>query len=158
MRFLLSLTLVAGLAAPAVDAQCGISSAQFNHYGTGCNPVFQNPPVLVGSYDATNCTLTLDIQAFPGCCNTFLRSYLMAFGTTRAFVQLPQIGQGCTLLVGNTFAALFRPANLGSTVSIVLPRNTPAGSFTVQGAAHYFTTIGFSNDLALTDAALVTLQ
>lgn len=157
MRFLLTLALVTGLAAPAADAQCGIGSAVFRFYGSGCNPVFPNAPILTGSYDASNCTLTLDVQAFRGCCNTFAWNYLMAFGTTRASVPLPQIGTGCTLLVGNTFAVLFQTVQQGSTFNIVLPPGTPPLSVNVQGAVHYFTTIGFSNDLALSDAALITL-
>ena len=155
MRFPLALALVAGLAAPSA-AQCGIGSALFRFYGSGCNPVFANAPILTGSYDASSCTLSLTVQAFPGCCNTFLRNYLMAFGTSQASVPLPQVGTGCTLLVGNTFAVLFQTAQQGSTYRIVLPPGTPAGVFTVQGAAHYFTTIGFSDDLALTDAARIT--
>ena len=69
---------------------------------------------------------------------------------------MPRFGPGCTLLVEPVFA-LILPAQQGSGISFALPPGLPPLSFYAQGAVHYFTTIGFSHDLAFTDGLRVDL-
>jgi hypothetical protein len=138
-------------------AQCPFTSVSTQSYGQGCNPVFATNPTLAVALDAASCRVQLTVNAFPGCCNTFLRTYLLAIGFQQASIPVPQIGPGCTVLVQPT-ALLIQPSTAGATFSLGLPPIVPPLGFVAQGAAHYFTTIGFSDDFALTDGAQVTLQ
>lgn len=145
------------LTAPLAMAQCPFASVSTQSYGQGCNPVFGTNPTLSVTLDAANCRVQVAVNAFPGCCNTFLRTYLLAIGFQQVSIPVPQIGPGCTLLVQPT-ALLIQPSAGGATFSLGLPPILPPLGFVAQGAAHYFTTIGFSDDFALTDGAQVTLQ
>jgi hypothetical protein len=156
MRALLTiLSACLGLAV-AAPSQCQFQSVQQQSYGSGCNPVFPtNLPTLASSLDATNCTLTLTVTAFGGCCNTYLQGFVLALGTQQANVPLPMVGQGCTLLV-NAVAILFQQ---NGTYTFTLPPTLPPPFvFFAQPAAIYFTTIGFSHDFSLGAGAQITLQ
>ncbi|HLQ38843.1 MAG TPA: hypothetical protein VK348_13625 [Planctomycetota bacterium] len=149
----LSITAVAAMA----PAQCSFSSVQLSAYGSGCNPVFSTNPTLGGTLDVTNCTLGLTVVAFGGCCNTFLRAFVLAIGAQPANTPLPQLGVGCTLLASPD-VLLFQANSAGPTFTLAIPPGLPPLSFRAQSGAIYFTTIGFSTDVALTEGETVALQ
>jgi len=140
-------------------AQCQFSSVSQQTYGTGCNPVFLgNNPLLAVRLDPQTCTVSMQVTAFSGCCNTLLRDRLLAIGLTPVNVPLPQFGPGCTLLA--SLDQLFiQPVQAGDTFVLTVPSGLPLGFvFYAQAAAHYFTTIGFSDDLAFSAGDQVTLN
>ena len=126
------------------------------HYGEGCNPVFAMPVEVRAGLDPAGRILTIGVDGFPGCCNTFLVQRLLAFGFSPAQLPVPQFGPGCTLLVEPLFV-LILPAQQGAEISFPLPPGLPPFTFHTQGAVHYFTTIGFTHDLAFTDGLRVRL-
>lgn len=143
--------------AAASAAQCPFSSVSVQSQGQGCNPVFGTVPTFGVVLDTTACTLRVQVTALPGCCNTFLSGRMLALGDQPAAVPLPWIGANCTLLV-NAAILLYQPSSAGDTFVLALPSSLPPLSFHAQAGAHYFTTIGFSHDFALTAGGLVTLQ
>lgn len=159
MRLPCHLALSGIALAAAATAQCQFSGVSLQTYGAGCNPVFPgNSPSIGGRLDTVTCTLGLQVAAFAGCCNTYLRDRLLVIGLVQANVPLPQVGGGCTLLA-RPDVLLLLPASAGDTFALPLPPGLPPG-FTMfaQSAAHYFTTIGFSDDFALSPGAQVTLN
>src|SRR5262249_46209910 len=100
--------------------------------------------------------LDITVQAFGGCCNTYLTNHLLALGAQQVNVPLPQIGSGCALLA-SLDALLLQPSSAGGVFHVNLPPIAVPFTFAAQGGALYFTTIGFRNDLALTAGALITL-
>lgn len=152
--------LIAGVIAGAsAVAQCQFSGVSVQTVGAGCNPVFAgNNPSIGGRLDTTACSLGLQVTAYAGCCNTWLRDRVLLLGLQQVNVPLPQVGSGCTLLA-RPDVLLWLPVSGGDTFSLALPPGLPLG-FTVfvQAAAHYFTTIGFSDDFALSAGAQVTLN
>lgn len=157
MRTLIPFAVALALAAAPAAGQC-YTSASFQAYGTGCNPVFLGQvPNLNGRFDATNCIVYFQVTAFSGCCNTFLQSHVLALGIQRVQIPLPQIGAGCELLV-DPLVLQFQPASQGGLFSLVLPPGLPPFTLVGQGAAVYFTTIGLSTDFALTPGMGVALQ
>lgn len=154
--FCLATTLIpAGILAGQPLAQ-GPVHLETAHYGRGCNPVFQQPPEITAGLDSSGRVLTITVDGFPGCCNTFLVQRLIAFGFGPAQLPLPWFGAGCKLLVDPLFTVVL-PAPSGSEASFLLPPGLPPLTFYTQGALHYFTTIGFTHDLAFTDGMRVTL-
>ena len=147
-----ALAFATGLA----HAQCTVTGAGMQTYGQGCNPVFGNSPILAVAVDTTACRLDVTLQAFGGCCNTYLRNLLLAIGAQQVNVPLPQIGAGCVLLASPD-AILVQPSSAGAVFQFNLPPLVVPFTFYLQGGAHYFTTIGFSNDLALTAGGQITL-
>src|SRR5262249_32642248 len=91
-------SVLALLLVPALPAQCTVTGAGMQTYGQGCNPVFGSQPTLAISLDASGCRLDITVQAFGGCCNTYLTNHLLALGAQQVNVPLPQIGSGCALL------------------------------------------------------------
>jgi hypothetical protein len=155
MHHILATTCTA-LFAAAAAAQCPFSAVSLQSYGNGCATVFLAPPTLSGGLDANACTLGLTVNAFAGCCNTFLTLRVLAIGAQQANVPLPQVGPGCTLLV-NPVAILFLPASGGDTFRLTLPRGlVPPLPLEAQGAAFY-TTFGVAIDAQLTEGQTVTL-
>ncbi len=117
-------------------------------YGSGCNPVGTVVPTLTGSFDNQNCSLSLVLTGFQGCCNTFLWGNIFAFGATRTQLPAPFFGPGCTLYMAPI--AVLPLARTVNTLTIKVPSNTPKGTIYAQGVADYFTTIGFRHNYALT--------
>lgn len=151
------LAMALAIAASTTSAQCPIRSATFKSYGTGCTSVNNRVPVLAGKYDPTACAVFLDISAYGGCCNTYLRNRIFVFGVTSVNIPMPWFGRNCVLL--NSADLVFvLPVASGSTLKIQLPPGTRPGTLYVQGAAHYLTTIGLSNDYQLTNGLTITLQ
>jgi len=149
--------LLTALVAATASAQCPFTSVSMQTQGQGCNPVFVAPPTYGVALDTIACTLQLQVTAFQGCCNTYLQGRLLALGDQPASVPMPWIGSGCTLLV-NPVILLYQPASAGDTFVLALPALLPPLTFYAQAAAHYFTTIGFSHDFALTAGGQITLQ
>ncbi|MCA8956423.1 MAG: hypothetical protein KDC87_10140 [Planctomycetes bacterium] len=139
------------------NAQCTNRTVAFTSYGSGCTSVFNTVPSLAGKFDPTNCTMYLDLSAFGGCCNTFLRNRIFAFGVRQTSLPVPFIGPKCVLLTSSELFVVL-PVAAGSTLQIPVPPAAPAGTLYAQGAAHYFTTIGLSNDYELTNGLSITLQ
>lgn len=135
-------------------AQCAFSSANVSSYGPSCS-VFSNNPTTVGvQLDASNCTLGVDVQAFSGCCNTYLVGRVLVVGLQPITQPLPQFG--CTLLTSPDLV-LFQAT--GSTFALQMPSAPfPATMLFAQGAAIYFTTIGFSVDWAFSSGSQINLQ
>lgn len=140
----------------AAHAQCTVSGVGMQTYGQGCNPVFANSPTLAVALDTTVCGLDITVQAYSGCCNTYLTNHVLALGAQQANVPLPQIGSGCVLLA-SLDAILIQPSSAAGVFHINLPPLVVPFTFFAQGGALYFTTIGFRNDLAMTAGAQVTL-
>lgn len=148
------------LALPVMGAaagQCQFTSVALQNYGLGCGIVFSVPPSITAQLDPVTCTLGIRVTAFAGCCNTFLRDRLLVLGLTPANQPLPQVAFGCTLLVSPT-VFLWQATSAGDTFHFGIPPGLTSFTFHAQGAAHYFTTIGLSDDLMLTDGLTMTLQ
>lgn len=147
------------LFAVAATAQCQFASVSIQTFGAGCNPVFVgNNPSIGGRLDVNSCTLGLQVNAFSGCCNTYLWGRMLVLGLAQVNVPVPQVGVGCTLLA-RPDVLLFLPTSAGDTFALSLPPLLPPGLVLfAQAAAHYFTTIGFSDDFALSPGATVTLN
>lgn len=150
------LTLAILTLSAAGHAQCTVNGINFTSYGAGCNAVFGVVPSLVGSFDAANCALTLTINDFPGCCNTYLVQRSLAFGFLPANTPLPWIAPGCTLLAQPDLLYSF-PSSAGNTFTFPLPPGLPALTIFAQGADQYFTTIGLSTDFALTNGLAISI-
>jgi hypothetical protein len=145
------------LAVPAALAQCPFTSLTLLPYGQGCNPVFALPPGVTAALDPSTCTVQLTVNAFQGCCNTFLVGYALALGLQGVSIPVPQLGPGCTLLA-DPVVLLYQTATTGNTFALPLPSLPAPLVFAAQGAAHYFTTIGFGHDFALTGGAQIAVQ
>ncbi len=156
MRYALLAVFLLVMNALSAQSVCPVQSIITQHYGAGCNPVFQDPPEIEAKLDTQNCEVVIQIKAFPGCCNTFLQGRILVLGVAPSKIPLPGIGLGCTLLV-NPVIILLLPASAGDEVHISLPPGFPPGTFYAQGAATYFTTIGFTTDVALTDGLQMKL-
>ncbi|HEX5052461.1 MAG TPA: hypothetical protein VFZ65_11855 [Planctomycetota bacterium] len=155
MRLILT-TLTTLLAASSALAQCPFSGVSVQTYGQGCNSVFLNLPTMGAGIDVPSCTLQVTVSAFSGCCNTFLVGSLLALGDQATSIPVPDLGPNCMLLVDPAIV-LFQPNSAGSSFVLSLPPVLPPLTVFAQGAALYFTTIGFSYDFALTAGAQLTL-
>lgn len=155
LRIVTALFLVAAIASDA-NAQCQFTSVSTQTYGLGCGQVFSVPPSISAQLDPVACSLGIRVQAFAGCCNTFLRNRILALGITQANQPLPQIAIGCTLLV-NPDVMLWQSTAMGDTFVLAIPPGLTSFTFHGQGAGHYFTTIGLTNDLMLTGGLTMTL-
>ena len=135
------------LSAPAtVVAQCSVT---FTPYGAGCQTVVAQVPTLSGSFEGQTCTVSLTLDAFSGCCNTFLTDRLFVLGL-QANVALPP-WPGCSLLVAPVAVAIL-PVSGGDTLSFQLPSGLPSFSIYSQGIAIYASTIGGSVPRGVTRA------
>ena len=61
-------------------AQCAFSIANFTSYGQPCSVFSSNPTTVGAQLDVSNCTLRVDVQAFSGCCNTYLVGWVLVVG------------------------------------------------------------------------------
>ena len=143
MRFVPLVLAACAVLAPSAAAQCTVQNVTFRAHGAGCATVFAAVPVLSGTFDSRTCTLSLTLDGFGGCCNTFLSDKVVLLGVNP--VSLPLPWAGCTLLV-QPDAAVVIPRGQ-DTLRIALPPGVAAGTFHAQGVNHYFTTIGFTHDL-----------
>jgi hypothetical protein len=150
--FLFSVALLAG----GAGAQCQFSAVSTQNYGNPCGQVFSVPPSISAQLDPVACSLGIRVVAYAGCCNTYLRDRILALGLSQANQPLPQIAFGCTLLV-NPITLLWQPVSMGDTFTLPIPPGLTPFTFHAQGAPHYFTTIGLTNDLMLTDGLTLTL-
>ncbi len=152
-------SFAAALLAPFAVAQCPFHTVTAQSYGQGCNPVFAGQiPTVAIALDATACSLDAAVGAFGGCCNTYLVGHLLVLGPQQVAVPLPGFGVGCTLLADPAIV-LFAPAMVGGTFTLPLPTVAlPPLTFFVQGAAFYFTTIGFDYDFALSAGGQVDVS
>jgi hypothetical protein len=156
-RFLAAATLSASLAASGAGAQCLIAGLSLAPYGSGCSFAF-GVPALSASFDPAACSATVSVNAAGGCCNTFLVSRALAVGLTPVSFPLPFIGAGCDLLTSADLFILEQPSSAGPDFVFDFAPGVWLWGLTVyvQGAAHYFTTIGFTHDYNLTDGLAVT--
>lgn len=155
---LVLVTLLGVFTAAPVPAQCnGPTQAQITSYGSTCD-FFGQPATLQGHYDATSCTLTLQLSTARTCCNTFPQTQLLLLGTQPIVPGLPHplLVSGCLLSV-QPLSFLMQPASAGGTWSFVLPPLPPL-TFFVQGLDDYFTTIGLSHDLQSSNALRIDLS
>lgn len=138
------------------QARCQFNTVQARSTGPGCNPVFQTIPTLTPRLDVTTCTLQIQVTAFSGCCNSFLRNRVLVLGDGPQNLPFPQIGQGCVLWV-NPITFLWLPSSGGDTFLLPIPPALPPLTLHAQAAGHYVT-FGVSHDLAFTDGASLSLQ
>jgi hypothetical protein len=148
--FALALILVL----PGLRAQGCSYNPQFQSYGAGCNTAFGTAPTITGSFDPGTCAVTLTAGVFPGCCNTYLQQRWLLLGLAPDQSPVPQY-PGCTLLVQPDL--LVTPWTPNPMV-FPLPPGLPPVTVFAQGGFVYFTTIGFTYDLALTAGLAVTLS
>jgi hypothetical protein len=144
------------LLADVATAQCPFTGVTTQNYGAPCTTVFPTAPTISAQLDPVACSLGIRVIAYAGCCNTYLRDRILALGLSQANQSLPQVGTGCTLLV-NPITFLWQPATMGDTFTLPIPPGLTPFTFHAQGAPHYFTTIGLTNDLMLTDGLTLTL-
>ena len=149
------LTLV-GLTATPTTAQCTVKSVAFRTYGSGCQSMFAVPTIR-GSFAASPCQIQVQIGALSGCCNTFLRNYIYAFGLTQTNVAVPALGLGCTLLAQPDVVVVLG-SNTSGALNLTLPKGIGTGTVYMQSAAQYFTTIGLYYSVNLTQGLAITLQ
>jgi hypothetical protein len=157
MRILLTSLALLGVLTQPCDAQCTVTSVQATQYGQGCNTVFGIVPDLSGVFDPTTCTIQLTLTGFPGCCNTFLRERILIVGAQPANVPLPFIGPGCTLLATLDVVVSF-PTSAGNVFTLPLPLGLPATRLFAQGGNLYFTTIGMTLDLELSQGLQISIR
>ncbi len=148
--------LLTFVATGAVAAQCPFTGVTTQNYGAPCTTVFPTAPTISAQLDPVACSLGIRVIAYAGCCNTYLRDRILALGLSQSNQPLPQVGTGCTLLV-NAITFLWQPVSMGDTFILPIPPGLTPFTFCAQGAPHYFTTIGLTNDLMLTDGLTLTL-
>ncbi len=146
----------ASLLAASLAAQCPYVSATQQSYGLPCGSVFSVPPLIAARLDVPQCTLRLQVNAYTGCCNTFLRARVVVLGLQPTSIPLPQFGLGCTLWT-QPLASLYQPTASGDTFPIPLPPGLPPITLHAQGVGVYVT-FGVQYDLMLTDGAAITLR
>jgi hypothetical protein len=156
LRHLASSLFLASILAGAAAAQCPFTGVTTQNYGGPCTTVFPTPPTISATLDPVACSLGIRVVAFAGCCNTYLRDRILAIGLSQANMPVPQVGVGCTLLV-NPLTFLWQPVSMGDTFTLAIPAGLTPFTFQAQGGSHYFTTIGLTNDLQLTDGLTLTL-
>ena len=140
------------LGAPAPAQITGVTVTA---YGQPCNPLFGGPTMRV-ALDSSLQQLSVLVVAPGGCCNTFLTARLLALGLGQATIPLPT-APPCALLVSPDLV-LFLPVSGGDTFTLPLPPGLQPLTLYGQAAAMYFTTIGFSTDVALTAGAEIDLS
>ena len=134
-----------------LPAQCSISGFNFSSYGTGCTFTAQPAPTLTGSFNAAACELDLTLTKSISCCNTFLQSRVLIISTNQAFHGLPALGPTCTLLVVPDLVMVAPPTS-PDTISFDVPPGLPPGiTIYAQGANIFFTTIGLTTDIELSN-------
>lgn len=148
------LVLVVLLAAP-MAAQC--TNVTFTSYGTACsNAGF--PASLTGSFDATSCTATLTLNAFSGCCNTFEQFNVWAIGWQQAQILIPPPNPNSCLLLNTADIILMQTPATQNTFTFVVPPGLSGITVYAQSAKMYFTTIGMTMDLSITEGVQVDFQ
>jgi hypothetical protein len=148
-EFLMRKTLVflcaAVFAGAPAAAQC--IPVTFTSYGAPCGTGFPGA-LLTGTTNASTCTMTIDVQAFPGCCNSFQQSKIFVFGLQQTQLPVPGLPQPCFLLASPDFVIVQAAAVDGPTIPV--PPQLFGLTIYAQGAVTYFTTIGFTTEIALT--------
>lgn len=154
MRFLAPITLgFAMLIASGSTAQ----TVSLRGYGPVCS-FFGQTSTLAANYDARSRGLTLRLDHSTTCCNTFLSgSYLMVgLRPIEPGLPLPLFVPGCELAVLPVLT-LADPNRTG-VWSLTVPATLPVGAtFAFQGVNDYFTTIGLSHDLQLSNGVELTI-
>lgn len=163
-RFLFPVVLCTSILstlAVAVPAQCQFQSVTLQRYGAGCSEVFGFAPTLLASLDTTTCELTLTVDAYGGCCNTFLDGTLLLLGLQPVAVPLMLADPACALLARPDLVFGMPGFGPGSYV-LPIPPGLPPITLYAQGAGTYYTTILFPLPLgpqfSLTAGYSVTLQ
>jgi len=151
-------TALALLAAPATaqGTTCPIAGIATQDLGAGCG--FGLPATLALGWNASTCSLDVDVTAF-ACCNTFVTSHWLGAGvalTGPLALNEPWL-PGCDLLI--LPLALAGPFQ-GTTSSLAIPPNPVLVGLTIDFQAYpvYFTTIGLTTDLGATQAVRVTFN
>ena len=156
-KLLTTLLLLAVPLAVAADAQCPINGITTTDVGTGTG--FLAPSVLNLGFDSATCELLVFIDA-PSCCNTFLASHFVGIGSLLLPAPVPLRGPflpGSELLILPNF--IFGPSAGATSTIPVPPSPTLIGqTFVGQAVPVFFTTIGFSTDLAVTQAVQFTFN
>lgn len=141
------------LAASAGAQTC--NSVTFTAYGSPCGSAFPNT-TLTGTFNPTFCTASVTLNAFPGCCNTFPLSNVWALGLQAAQTPLPGVPQPCFLLNSADFIVTTPPDV--TTIAFAVPPALSGTSVFVQAARVYFTTIGMTNDLSVSNGLRADVQ
>lgn len=140
------------------DAQvCPYTTITTTDIGEGVG--FLAPPVLTLGLDVGNCRLTVDVTA-PACCNTFPSHHLTAFGRSVFFVPV-QLGSpflpGSELFFFPEFITPLTPG-LSSTVPFPTTVSLIGQSIFAQSVPVFFTTIGMTYDLGVTQTVNFVLN
>lgn len=141
---------------PAV-AQCTVKGVTFTSYGSGCSGPFPNRvPGLSGSWPPNGCVVSLWLNPYLGCCNTYLGQQILVFGLAPTNIPLPGMGPGCALLATPTVIFPFSRSAL--VLSHGLPSGTALGSVYVQGVPQYYTTVNRRTSYSLSQGMKITLR
>jgi hypothetical protein len=155
MTILCQFTFAVAAALPvAAFAPAQVTGITVSSFGQPCQPLFGGPNLQV-TLDVQNQQLLVVVAAQYGCCNTYLSGRVLCLGLAQAAITLPPLPQ-CRLLVSPDIV-LFRPNSAGDTFALPVGAVPPPLSLYAQGAAVYFTTIGFSTDVALSAGAQIDL-
>lgn len=158
MKRTLFVLVLAPLLAGLAEAQnCPISGIATTDVGQGTG--FLLPSHLNLSWDSSTCSLQVQVDA-ASCCNTYAIQHFVLFGDGLLPAPIPLNGAfltGSDLLVRPQY--LFGPFSGLSSTHPVPPDPALVGlTFAAQAAPVYFTTIGFTRDLAVTQAVVFTFQ
>jgi hypothetical protein len=159
-RLLFSAFLVA-ITGACLPGQCPYQSVATQSYGAGCSEVFGFFPTLRAELDTAACTFTITVDAYGGCCNTFLQGTALAIGFGTATVPLQLSDPACQLLVQPS--DLFVQTGYAPGVyAFHIPPGLPPIALFAQGAGAYYTTITFplpySLQFSLTSGYVFILQ
>lgn len=152
---LVPLLLALPLAASAAAQNCPVQGVSTQDFGQASG--LFDPAILGLAIDPDACELDVSIEAFT-CCNVFISKHFLGYG----FSPLPNpqpLGppfvSGSNLYIN--LAMLLGPFP-GKTSSLSVPPNPGLVGLTVDFQAFpvYFTTIGFTEDFAATQAVAAT--
>ncbi len=144
----------------AASGQCAFQTVAVQSHGAGCNEVVPVVPQLAAALDAGSCTLSLRVDADPGCCNSSVQAYALVVGSQPANLPLPLSAPACRLLVQpDLFVAQAGPN--ANAFHFALPPAMPPVTFLVQGSALYRSTVTWPSTafrVGLTPGYTVTLH
>lgn len=148
--------LVLPFAAGASAQACPYTSVTTADIGVGVG--FLQPPTLTLSLDAGACELVVEVSA-PSCCNTYPTHHVVAFGRSVLFTPAPL---GPPFLPGSEiffFPESIGPLEPGLTSRVPIPTTASLAGMAIfaQAAPVFFTTIGFTYDLGVTQTVQFVL-
>lgn len=156
MKTLLLGAVVATVIGSPAFGQCPVRDVTFSSYGSGCSGmVFSVTPQLAGSWSPNSCQVALWLNPYPGCCNTLLTQQILVFGVAPTNIPLPQVGQGCALLVS---PVVILPFDRSIRVWRRGLSDAGPGTVWVQGVLQYYTTVNGITSHSMSQGLKITVR